>query len=198
MRRLTGLAFALTLLLVATNTTCEPIASAQPTVDEIAPPLPPVVVGPSDWTPKFPYPFDKTRSEVTDADINAMREMCQWYEAQYEPLITQIDRFNINLITSNGDYNVANNQQIADAVVANIDRSVAFLTPRAQALTQARNYVGDVHFPVYQGESFHLLWQHLSNVGAGIRGRQPAWFVGPSVQRVLRWGSRINRSQVCR
>ena len=63
---------------------------------------------------------------VTEADINAEREMCQWYNAQYETLMAQIDRFDNNLIRSNGDYSVANNQQLADAVTANIDQSVAF------------------------------------------------------------------------
>ncbi len=173
-------------------------ASAQPTVDEIAPPLPPVDLEGNNWVPRFPYPFDQTRAGVTESDIVAEREMCQWYNQQYETLMTQIDRFNVNLIRSNGDYNSANNQQLADAVTHNIDQSTAFLTPRAMALTQARDYVGDLYFPMYQAQSFHLLWQHLSNVGAGIRGRQPAWFVGPSVQRVLHWGSRINRSGVCR
>jgi hypothetical protein len=124
--------------------------------------------------------------------------MCQWYNAQYETLMTQIDNFDINLIKSNGDYQVANNEDLASAITANIDQSTAFLAPRAQALTQTQDYLGDVYFPLYQGESFFRLWQHLSNVSAGIRGRQQAWFYGPSVQRALRWGSRINRSHVCR
>lgn len=173
-------------------------AGADPTVEEIAPPLPVIVPTASDWQPKYPFPYDQTKDEVTDADINALREMCQWYIAQYETLMTQIDNFNNILIRSNGDYGVAGNQQLADAVTANIDQSVAFLTPRAQSLTHSRDHAGNEYFPLYQGESFHLLWQHLSNVSAGISGRQPAWFVGPSVQRVLRWGSRINRSHVCR
>jgi hypothetical protein len=173
-------------------------AGAEPTVDEIAPRLPVIVPTASNWQPIYPSPYDETRGEVTDADINALREMCQWYTAQYETLMTQIDNFNNNLIRSNGDYGVAGNQQLAEAVTANIDQSVAFLTPRAQSLTHSRDHAGNEYFPLYQGESFHLLWEHLSNVSAGITGHQPAWFVGPSVQRVLRWGSRINRSHVCR
>lgn len=173
------------------------VAQAAPTVDEIAPPLPVVVPAPSSWQPKFPFPFDQIRGSVTDADITAEREMCQWYNAQYEDLIGQIDRFDNNLIASNGDYGVDNNTQLADAVTANIDQSVAFLTPRAQALTQVTDHFGDQTYSIYEGESFYLLWQHLSNVSAGIHGRQPAWFYGPSMQRVERWGSRIHRSHVC-
>ncbi len=172
-------------------------ARAEPTADEIAPPLPAIVPLSGGWQPKFPYPYDQTRGQVADVDITAEREMCQWYNAQYDPLITQIERFNDNLSRSNGDYGVAGNQQIADAVLANLDQSLAYLTPRAQALTINRDYLGDEYFPVYQGETFYWLWQQLSNVSAGIHGNQPAWFVGPSLQRAKRWGSRINRSHVC-
>ncbi|BBY62674.1 hypothetical protein MHEL_09170 [Mycolicibacterium helvum] len=172
-------------------------SNADPLVDDIAPPLPVIVAGPSNWQPKFPYPFDASRNQVTDGDINAEREMCQWYNAQYDALIKQIDRFNTNLTRSNGDYTVENNQAIADAVTANIDQSEAYLAPRAQALTLTQDYLGDDFFPLYQGESFFRLWQHLSNVSAGIHGRQPAWFVGPSLQRAKRWGSRIGHSHVC-
>jgi hypothetical protein len=173
------------------------VASAEPLVDEVAPPLPVVVPTPSSWKPKFPYPYDASRDQVTGADIDAQREMCQWFNAQYDTLVTQIDRFNANLTRGNGDYNVANNQAIADAVTFNIDQSEGFLAPRAQALTITRDYLGDEYFPLYQGESFYRLWQHLSNVSAGIHGRQPAWFVGPSLQRAKRWGSRIDHSNVC-
>ncbi|WP_157521434.1 hypothetical protein [Mycobacterium sp. ACS4331] len=186
-----------------------PVSSADPPPDdELIRPLPVVVPTASDWQPKFPFPYDQTRAEVTEADINAQREMCQWYTAQYETLRNQIDRVQFNRITPNGpgvisgsgsdwDYSIGDIQQQVDIVTANIDQSVAFLAPRVQALTQSRNHVGDIHFPLYEGESFYLLWQHLANVGAGIRAHQPAWFTGPSVQRVKRWGSSIGRSHVC-
>ncbi|HLR98353.1 hypothetical protein H7J77_13380 [Mycolicibacillus parakoreensis] len=162
------------------------------------PPLPAVALQGSDWEPKFPFPYDRSRQYVTDADITAEREMCQWYTQQYDELMQQIDRFNIKLITRNGDWSVDDVPEHAGAVAANIDRSVDFLAPRAQALTQQKDYVGDNYFPLYQGESFYLLWQHLSNVGRGIKARQPAWFTGPSMRRVQYWGSRIHRSHVCR
>lgn len=173
-------------------------ADAEPTVDEIAPPLPLIIPTPSNWQPKFPYPFDQTRSRITDSEVNAEREMCQWYVVQYDALTTQIDNFNAVIVRNNGDYNVAGNQQLADAVTTNIDQSVSFLAPRVQALTVTDDSAGDLYFPLYQGESFYRLWQQLSNVSAGIKGRQPVWFYGPSLQHALRWGSKINRSHVCR
>jgi hypothetical protein len=198
MRRQVQQSLAVLTVAASASLFCTAPAGAGPTVDEIAPPLPVIVPTASNWQPIYAFPYDQTRGEVTDAEVNALREMCQWYTAQYETLMTQIDNFNNNLIRSNGDYGVAGNAQLADAVAANIDQSVAFLTPRAQSLTHSRDHAGNEYFPLYQGESFHLVWEHLSNVSAGIRGRQPAWFVGPSVQRVLRWGSRIDRSHVCR
>lgn len=176
--------------------------------DELIRPLPVITPGTSNWQPKFPFPYDQTRGSVTDADITAEREMCQWYTAQYETLRRQIDRVQFNRITPNGpgvisgagsdwDYSIGGIQQQVDIVTANIDRSVQFLAPRAQALTQSHDTAGDAYFPIYEGESFYLLWQHLANVNDGIKAHQPDWFTGPSVLRVKRWGTRISRSHVC-
>lgn len=166
--------------------------------DEVAPRLPVVVPTASNWQPKFPFPFDQTRGQVTDADINAERDMCQWFNEQYSDLRFQIERFNNSMMRRNGRWDAEGVQERADAVTANIDQSVDFLAPRAESLTQAYDHAGDMYFPIYQGQAFYRLYQHLYNVGNGIRGRQPTWFTGPSFQEVLHWGSRINRSSVCR
>lgn len=187
-----------------------PISRADPPSDgDLMRPLPVVVPTPSNWAPQFPFPYNQTRASVTDADINAEREMCQWYNAQYDILKRQIDRLQFNRITPNGpgqiigsgsdwDYSVGNVQQQVDIVTANVDQSVAFLAPRAQALTQTQDYVGDNYFPLFEGESFFHLWQYLAAVNDGINAHQPDWFTGPAVQRAKSWGSKINRSHVCR
>jgi hypothetical protein len=163
-----------------------------------APPLSVVTPSPSNWQPKFPFPFDQTRRFVTDADINSEREMCQWFNADYAELKLQIERFNNSLMLRNGQWAAEGVQERADAVVANIDRSVDFLAPRAQALTQSDDHAGDKVFPIYEGQSFYIVWQNLFNVSNGIKGRQPTWFSGPSFQRVMHYGSKIERSHVCR
>lgn len=177
------------------------VSAADPISDaELFQPLPMFAPTPSDWTPEFPFPYDETRGKVTDAEIAAQGEMCQWYNAQFDTLLHQIERFQFNRIQPDGtdwNYTIGDLPRQSEVVIGNIDRSVAFLAPRAQALTQARDHAGNVYFPLYQGESFHLLWQHLSNVGNGIKSHQPAWFTGPSLLRVKRWGSRIHRSHVC-
>ncbi|HJT93716.1 MAG TPA: hypothetical protein VJ777_17580 [Mycobacterium sp.] len=171
-------------------------ANADP-ADPPPPPLPVFTPTASAWTPTFPHPYDQTRKNVTDADINAEREMCQWFNAQYLQLRRQMDEFGFNLLHASNDWTVPVIQLQADAVAANIEQSVAFLAPRAEALTQSQDFAGDVYFPLYQGESFYRLWQHLSNTGIGIRARNTAWVYGPSQQRVKHWGSKIERSHIC-
>lgn len=176
--------------------------------DQLIRPLPMVVPGPTNWVPKFPFPYNKTRNLVTDADINSMRELCQWYNAQYDTLKDQIDRLQFNRIQQNGpgvrigsgtdwDYSFGPIQQQVDIVTGNIDQTMAYLTPRVQALTIRQDFANDIYLPMYQGHSFYLLWQNLSNINNGIKAHQPNWFTGPSVQFFKKAGSDINRSHVC-
>jgi hypothetical protein len=171
-------------------------AGADPS-DPPPPLLPAFVPTASSFTPQFPYPYDETRKSVTSADINAEREMCQWFNAQYHDLRRQLDQFGFNLLQANNDWTVGTIQAQADNVATNVEQSVAFLAPRAQALTQTQDFANDNYFPIYQGESFYRLWQHLSNTGVGIRARNTAWINGPSQQREEHWGTRIERSHVC-
>ncbi|MCV7174993.1 hypothetical protein H7H98_04420 [Mycolicibacterium sphagni] len=59
---------------------------------------------PSDWEPMWPFPFDQTRGDVTAAEINAEREMCQWYNAQYATIKRQIAGLNNAIIRNNGNF----------------------------------------------------------------------------------------------
>ncbi len=160
-------------------------------------PLPVVTPAPSGWQPKFPPPFDTTRQFITDADVNAEREMCQWYTAQYKAIQRHIAGLNNAIVRANGDWNSSDIPQQADVVAHNIDQSVDFLTPRVAALTRSVDRAGDMYFPLYQGDSFHGLWQQMTNVSNGIKSRQPTWFSGPSYHQMQFWGSKIKRSRVC-
>jgi hypothetical protein len=199
-------AFAVALAVLAIFTA--PSASADPSNpppdppsdSDLIRPLPVITPTASNWQPKFPFPYDQTRNQVTDADITSMREMCQWYNADYPTLRDQIDRLQFNRIGPDGkdyDYGRGDIQQQVDIVTGNIAQAVDFLTPRAQALTQAQNPFGDNYFPIYKGEAFYKLWEQLFNVNNGILAHQPDWFTGPSVQKAKRWGSDIHRSHVC-
>jgi hypothetical protein len=177
-----------------------PAAGAQPLPDHdgLPQPLPVVVPSSSGWEPKFPFPYDQFRNSVTDRDITAEREMCEWFNAQFFELKDQIEALNNAIIRHNGNFDAPEVQQRFNVVTANIDQSLAFLAPRAQALTQAYDSAGDMYFPIYQGDSFYGLWQQLSNVSNGLKARQPTWFTGPSFLHTQRWGNKISRSDVCR
>jgi hypothetical protein len=217
-RRSAG-AMGCTMILSAMGVLTGPLAAADPNIEIPLPdppsdsslirPLPVITPTASAWAPKFPFPYDQTRNMVTDVDITAMREMCQWYNAQYATLRFQIDRLQTNRIDKepasdpfgpNGkdyDYTQDDVQQQVDIVSGNVGQAVDFLTPRAQSLTQSQNPFGDNYFPIYKGEEFYKLWEQLSNVNNGILAHQPDWFTGPSVQKAKRWGADIQRSHVC-
>lgn len=172
-----------------------------PSDSQLITPMPVVVPVASSWAPKYPYPYDQLKNDVMPADITAMSEMCQWYNAQYPTLRFQIDRLQTNRIdTVTGkdyDYTRDNVQQQVDIVAGNIGQAVDFLGPRAQMLSQPQSPFGDHYFAVYEGEAFFKLWEQLSNVNNGILSHQPDWFTGPSVQKAKRWGADVHRSHVC-
>lgn len=191
-------ALSCTALGVSGQVGAEPVSDQQRSAESDLPARLPVFTPvANDWEPKFPFPYDHTRQFVTDADINAVREMCQWYNAQFNPLKRQVSALNDNVIRHNGDFYASGVAPHVDIVVANLDQSVHFLTPRAEALTKSFNHAGDMYFPMYQGDAFHGLWQQMSNVANGLKARQPTWFTGPSFHLMKFWGSKIHRSKVC-
>jgi hypothetical protein len=192
-----ALAFCAALLAV-TTARAEPLEPYDPVAHYDQPQRLAVIAPvPSNWQPQTPFPYDELQRYVTAADITAEREMCQWYNAQYEDLKRQIEGLNAAVVRNNGDFDAGGVPQQTDIVTANIDQSLDFLAPRAQALTQSYDHAGDMYFPIYQGDSFYGLWQQMSNVGNGVRARQPTWFTGPSYQRMMHWGSKIHRSHLC-
>lgn len=60
---------------------------------------------------------------MTEADITAEREMCGWFNAQFDTLMGQINAFNADLAANQDNYAAPGIQHQADAVTANIDQS---------------------------------------------------------------------------
>lgn len=172
-------------------------AQPLPDHDDLPKPLPVVLPEIRDWQPKFPFPYDQVRHLVTERDVTAERELCQWFSAQYFELKDQIEALNNAIIRHNGSFDAPEVRQRFDVVTANLDQSLAYMTPRVHALTQAYDSAGDMFFPIYQGEAFYSLWQQLSNVNNGLKARQPTWFTGPSFLHAQRMGTKISRSHVC-
>lgn len=189
-----------------------PASGALPSNDDLIFPLPTFAPKPSSWVPKFPYPYNQLRGDVTDDDIRAEGELCQWYNEQYQILRRQIDRLQFNRVTpfdssgggisgSGGDYNYSFGpiQDQVDIVTGNLDRANEFVEPRVLQLArgQVADYMGDLNFPLYESESFYRMWEHMRSINQGIKAHQADWFTGPSVLRLKVWGDRIMRSHVC-
>src|SRR5258705_3928487 len=82
-------------VLVAGQAGADPVSDYDPVAHYDQPQRLPVVTPvASDWQPQFPFPFDQTRRYVTDADVTAEREMCQWFDAQFDALKRQIEGLN--------------------------------------------------------------------------------------------------------
>jgi hypothetical protein len=142
-----------------------------------APPLPVFTPTPTDWGPNFAFPHNIHQNQVTDADITSEREMCEWFNAQFDTLMNQINSFNADLANNHDDYAAPGIQQQADAVTANIDRSEDYLGPRAQAYTRKLDCdddICDTHYPIYEGQDFVQVWQLQSDISTSIKNHYPS------------------------
>jgi hypothetical protein len=141
---------------LATAATLTMTAGADSDPNAPAPALPVFTPTPTNWAPNFAFPHNLHQNRVTDADITSEREMCEWFNAQFDTLMNQINTFNANLAVNHDDYTAPGIQQQADAVTANIDQSEDYLAPRARAFTVVDdcNYAlegdsCDTYIPIY-------------------------------------------------
>lgn len=103
--------------------------------------------------------------------IGGMSDSCQWFKSQFDPLMGQINDFNRHLGDHHDDYTAGGMQRTADAVVANIDRSTAFLGPRVKPLiiTNEPDNFGP-YSPLYGGNPWST-W-HFSCPGSATASRE--------------------------
>lgn len=129
------------------------------------------------------WPYSTFTYQVTPEMIGGMSDSCQWFNAQFDPLMGQIDAFNRNLADHRDVY--ASVQSQADAVVADIDRSTGFLGPRLQPLT-IRNTPDNFgpYSPIYGGEQLTGVLFQLSRIADSMRkNSRPASRVHTSTPR---------------
>jgi hypothetical protein len=179
-------------------------AGAQADSATPAPPLPVFTPTPTDWGPNFAFPHNLHQNQVTDADITAEREMCEWFNAQFDVLMNQINTFNGNLAANHDDYNAPGIQQQADAVTANIDQSERFLDPRARTFTLESNcrfLVDDddceQYYPLFESNDFRRVWQQQSNISASIKNHNPSGITNISIGLTNLYANGIRGSGVC-
>ncbi|ORV50999.1 hypothetical protein AWC02_03445 [Mycolicibacter engbaekii] len=169
-------------------------AAADP---DTAPALPEFTPAPSDWSPRMDiWPYTTFTYQVTPEMISGMSDSCQWFNAQFDPLMGQVTAFNRNLADHRDTYSQVQAQ--ADAVVANLDRSTGFLGPRLQPLT-IRNTPDNYgpYSPVYGGEHLTKVLFQLSQIADSIRKKQPAGFTRAYIDSAFGWGDAVRNSGAC-
>ncbi len=167
--------------------------------DQPPPPLPVFTPGPTDWKPNFDiWPYSTFTYQVTPEMISGMSDSCQWFNAQFDPLMGQIYDFHGNLNGKASDYSAGGVQAQADAVVANIDQSTAFLAPRLQPLTIRNNPDNfGPYSPIYGGEYITKAMFQLTRISENIKQKNPAGVLHANVVHATGWGDALKSSGAC-
>ena len=93
-----------------------------------------------------------------------MRDSCQWFNAQYDPLMSQVFGFQRFLDAHHDDWQAPGIQPAAATIEANLDQSSAFLDPRAHTLFIVNYPDQSEYSPVYNGDSIYHLWYQLTQI----------------------------------
>lgn len=163
------------------------------------PPLPVFTPGPSNWKPNFEaWPYNTFTYQVTPEMISGMSDSCQWFNAQFDPLMGQIHDFQGNLDGNSSNYAAAGVQAQANAVAANIDQSTAFLAPRLQPLT-IRNTPDNFgpYSPIYGGEYITKAMFQLTRISENIKQKNPAGVTNANIVHATGWGNALKGSGAC-
>ncbi len=189
MRMWQGLAAAL-----ATAALPAPIANA----DNPTPSLPQFVPHASDWQPDTAvYPYNLWQNRVTPEQVTAMRDSCQWFNAQYDPLMSQVFGFQHFLDSQHDNWQAPAIQQAANTIEANLDQSAAFLDPRAHTLFIVNYPDQSEYSPVYNGDSIFHLWYQLTQISDNMEQQLPAGQLNAHIATANVYGNTIRDSGVC-
>ena len=181
-------------LLAVLLTAATPIAHA----DNPTPSLPQFVPYESDWQPNTAvYPYNLWQIRVTPEQVTAMRDSCQWFNAQYDPLMSQVFGFQHFLDAHHDDWQAPGVQQAAATIEANLDQSAAFLDPRAHTLFIVNYPDQSEYSPVYNGDSIYHLWYQLTQISDNMKRQLPAGQLNAHIATASVYGTTIRDSGVC-
>ena len=160
--------------------------------------LPVFVPHPSDWSPNYSvYPYNLWQSRVTPEQITAQRESCQWFNAQYDTVRSQVFGFQNYLADRGDDWSAGAVAGLAGVVKANVDQAAAFLDPRVHTL-YVTNYPDQSQYsPLYNGDSLYHLWYQLTQIGDKIARQRPAGQINANIATMNVYGGVIRDSGVC-
>lgn len=181
-------------LLGAISMILAPIAHA----DNPTPSLPVFAPHASDWQPNSSvYPYNLWQSRVTPEQVTAMRDSCQWFNAQYDTLMSQVFGFQKFLGDRHDVWTAPGVQSAADTIIANLDQSAAFLDPRAHTLFVVNYPDQSEYSPVYNGDSMFHLWYQLTQISDNMKQQLPSGQLNAHVATANVYGATIRDSQVC-
>lgn len=185
----TGVAAGLMVILLAVA----PVGHAQP-----APTLPVFTPHPSNWSPNYTvFPYNLWQIRVTPDQITAMRDSCQWFNAQYDQLMNQVHGFQTFLGDQHDDWSMAGMREAGDVVAANLDQSAAFLQPRGDTLFIINYPDQSEYSPVFHGDSVYRLWYQFTQISDKIKRRLPAGQINANIATAYVYGRAIRDSAVC-
>ena len=165
--------------------------------DEVAS-LPPFQPHPSDWQPNYSvWPTSLWQNRVTPEMVDAQRDSCQWFNAQYDTLRTQVFGFQNYLADRTDDWSAGGVPGLASVVKSNLDQSAAFLDPRVHTL-YITNYPDQSQYsPLYNGDSFYHLWYQFTQISDKMKRKLPAGQINANIATANVYGTTIRDSGVC-
>ncbi|BBY97035.1 hypothetical protein [Mycolicibacterium fallax] len=183
---------AVTAALVSAGALAVPAAA-----DDVAS-LPVFQPAPSDWMPRTNvWPNSLWANRVTPEMNTAMRESCQWFNAQYDPLMSGVSGFQHFLAGQKDVWTATGVQNAGNVVAANLDQSATFLEPRANIL-YIINYPDQSQYsPLEHGDSFYHLWYQFTQISDKIKQQRPAGQINANVATAYVYGNAIRGSGVC-
>lgn len=166
--------------------------------DDAAPSLPVFVPHPSGWTPDYSvYPYNLWQTRVTPEQVDAERDACQWFNAQYDALSAQAFGFQRYLSDQHDVWSGPGVQAAANLVRANLDQSAAFLDPRVHTLYITNYPDRSQYSPLYNGDSFYHLWYQFTQISDKIARQVPSGQINANTATMNVYGTVIRDSGVC-
>ncbi len=175
------------------------VTSGHATAEPDPPPLPVFTPGPTNWKPNTDiWEYHTFIYQLTPEIVSGMSDSCQWFNAQFDTLMGQINDFYNNLADKHDEYSAGGVQGQANAVVSNIDQSTAFLGPRVQPLTITNNLNNfGPYSPIYGGEQITTVTFQLTRISAGIKEQKPAGVIHANIVAAMGAGNLLRDLGAC-
>ncbi|MCV7283983.1 hypothetical protein H7J87_01435 [Mycolicibacterium wolinskyi] len=160
--------------------------------------LPAFIPYQSNWSPNYTvFPYNLWQNRVTPEQITAQRDSCQWFNAQYDTLMSQVFGFQRFLGDQDDEWTAPGVQPAGDIVIANLDQSAGFLDPRAHTL-YITNYPDQSQYsPLYNGDSIYRLWYQFTQISDKMKQKLPSGVINANIATANVYGTVIRDSGVC-